>query len=44
LLAGFYESQGLLIDAMASYEQAVKIEPYYQEDYNGFLLRHGLKR
>jgi hypothetical protein len=44
IMAGFYESQGLLIDAMAAYEDAVKIEPMYQEDYDYFLQRHGLKR
>lgn len=44
ILAGFYESQGLLIDAITSYEHAVKIEPAYQEDYDNFLIRNGLKR
>ncbi|MCU0356796.1 MAG: hypothetical protein MUE95_04395 [Cyclobacteriaceae bacterium] len=44
ILAGFYESQGLLIDAMAAFEDAVKIEPLYQEDYDYFLQRHGMKR
>lgn len=44
ILAGFYESQGLLIDAITAYEHAVKIEPAYQEDYENFLIRNGLKR
>ena len=43
-LAGFYESQGLLIDAIGAYEDAVRLEPSYQEDYDGFLVRNGLKR
>jgi hypothetical protein len=44
ILAGFYESQGLLIDAIVAYEDAVKIEPSYQEDYENFLIRNGLKQ
>jgi hypothetical protein len=44
ILAGFYESQGLLIDAITAYEHAVKIEPAYKEDYDNFLIRNGLKR
>jgi hypothetical protein len=43
-LAGFYESQGLLIDAIGAYEDAVRLEPSYQEDYENFLFRNGLKR
>lgn len=43
ILAGFYESQGLLIDAIVSYENAVKIEPSYKEDYDNYLIRNGLK-
>jgi hypothetical protein len=43
-LAGFYESQGLLIDAIGAYEDAVRLEPSYQEDYDNFLIRNGLKR
>jgi hypothetical protein len=44
ILAGFYESQGLLIDAITSYDDAVKIESAYQEDYDSFLMRNGLKK
>lgn len=44
ILAGFYESQGLLIDAIVSYEDAVRIEPSYKEDYDSFMIRNGLKR
>lgn len=43
-LAGFYEQNNLLIDAIAAYEEAVKMEPAYQEYYDEFLLRHNLKR
>jgi hypothetical protein len=43
-LAGFYEQNNLLIDAIAAYEEAVKLEPAYQEYYDEFLLRHNLKR
>lgn len=44
ILAGFYESQGLLIDSIVAYEDAIKIEPAYKEDYDNFLIRNGLKR
>ncbi len=43
-LAGFYEQNNLLIDAIAAYEEAVKLEPAYQEYYDEFLLRNNLKR
>jgi len=43
-LAGFYEQHNLLIDAIAAYEEAIKLEPAYQEYYDEFLLRHNLKR
>lgn len=43
-LAGFYEQNNLLIDAIAAYEEAVRLEPTYQEYYDEFLLRHNLKR
>lgn len=45
ILAGFYEENELLIDAIAAYESAVKLAPDVQEfrdAYDGFLLRHGL--
>lgn len=44
ILAGFYEENNLLIDAIVAYEEAVKLEPSYQESYDEFLLRHGLKK
>jgi len=47
LLAGFYESKGLFIDAIASYEEAIRLAPdvpTFQEGYDEFLIRHGLKK
>jgi hypothetical protein len=44
ILAGFYEENNLLIDAIASFEEAVKLEPSYKEYYDEFLMRHGLKK
>ena len=44
ILAGFYEENNLLIDAIVAYEEAVKLEPSYQESYDEFLLRHSLKK
>jgi len=47
ILAGFYEENGLFIDAIAAYEDVIKLAPdvtYYQEAYNEFLVRHGLKK
>lgn len=44
ILAGFYEENNLLIDAISSFEEAVKLEPSYKEYYDEFLLRHGLKK
>lgn len=47
ILAGFYEENNLFIDAISAYEQAVKLAPdvlSYQEAYDEFLLRHGLKK
>ncbi|MGC1242282.1 MAG: hypothetical protein WA874_11860 [Chryseosolibacter sp.] len=46
LLAGFYEKNRLLIDAISAYEQALKLQPDVQgfkESYGEFLLRNGLK-
>jgi len=46
ILAGFYEENNLLIDAITSYEEAVKLAPdvpSYKEDYDEFLIRHALK-
>jgi hypothetical protein len=46
ILAGFYEQNNLLIDAIASYEEAIKLDPEvptYKEAYDEFLLRHNMK-
>jgi hypothetical protein len=45
-IAGFYEKNGLLIDATAYYLKAIKLAPDvpgYKEDYENFLLRNGIK-
>jgi hypothetical protein len=47
ILAGFYEENNLFIDAIAAYEDAVRLAPdvpTYKEAYEEFLLRHGLKK
>lgn len=46
ILAGFYEENKLLIDAITCYEQAMKMDaenPTYKESYDEFLLRHKIK-
>ena len=46
ILAEFYEENDLLLDALTSYEFAIKMSPdveYYREAYDEFLLRNGLK-
>ena len=46
LLAGFYEQNKLLIDAITAYEQAIALAPdvpTFQESYEEFLLRNKLK-
>jgi len=46
ILAEFYEENNLLLDALTSYEHAIKLSPdvsYFKEAYNEFLLRTGLK-
>lgn len=46
VLAGFYEQNNLIIDAATAYQEAIKLAPdvaTFQEDYDNFLLRHGLK-
>lgn len=47
ILAGFYEEHKLLIDAIAAYEQAIKMAPdvpSYKEAYEEFLLRTQMKK
>jgi hypothetical protein len=46
ILARFYEEHRLIIDAIASYEEAIKLAPdvtLFQEEYQFFLTRNGLK-
>lgn len=44
ILAGFYENNNLLADAILAYEQALKLEPEaYTEAYDDFLTRNNLK-
>ncbi|MDZ7649625.1 MAG: hypothetical protein U5K54_22050 [Cytophagales bacterium] len=46
VLAGFFEQNKLLIDAITSYEQAMKLAPddaTYSDYYEEFLLRNKLK-
>lgn len=47
ILAGFYEENYLFIDAVAAYEEAIRLAPDvpdYKEAYDDFLIRHGMKR
>lgn len=47
ILAGFYEENNLFIDAISSYEEAIKLAPdvtSYKEAYDDFLIRHGIKK
>ncbi len=47
ILAGFYEENGLLIDATSYFLEAIKLAPdvtNYTEDYDAFLLRHNIKK
>jgi hypothetical protein len=47
LIAGFYEENNLLIDAIGAYQDAIRLAPdvpSFEEAYNDFLLRNGLKR
>jgi hypothetical protein len=41
--AAFFEQNKLLADAATAFQQAVKMEPLYKEDYENFLVRTGLK-
>lgn len=46
VLAGFYEQNGLLIDAATSYQEAIKLAPdvmQYQEEFTDFLIRNRIK-
>ena len=46
ILAGFYEDNELLIDAISAYEAAIKMAPdvdTYKDAYEEFLLRNKLK-
>lgn len=47
ILASFFESNNLLIDAIGAYEEAITMAPEvptYKEAYDEFLLRHNLKK
>ncbi|MDH5380696.1 MAG: hypothetical protein OEW75_07590 [Cyclobacteriaceae bacterium] len=47
ILAGFYEDNNLLVDALTSYEEAIALAPeveYYKEAKDDFLIRNGLKK
>jgi hypothetical protein len=47
LLAGFYEENNLIIDAITAYEEAIQLAPdvpTFQEAYDEFLLRQNLKK
>ncbi len=47
ILAGFYEENKLLIDAITAYEEAIKLAPdvpAYQEAFDEFLHRHDIKK
>ena len=47
ILAGFYEENNLLIDALSNYEAAIGLAPdveTFQEAYEDFLLRNGFKK
>ena len=46
VLAGFYETNFLLIDAVVAYEEAIQLAPdvdFYKEAYEEFQLRNRLK-
>ena len=47
ILAGFYEGNSLLMDAVTCYETAISLAPEvstYKEAYEDFLVRNGLKK
>jgi hypothetical protein len=46
ILAGFYEKNNLLIDAITAYQQAMQLAPdvsAYKEDYEAFLVRNKIR-
>jgi hypothetical protein len=46
ILAGFYEKNNLLVDAITAYQEAMKLAPDvpdYKIQYNDFLLRNAIK-
>jgi hypothetical protein len=46
VIAGFYEDNNLLIDAISAYQEAIKLAPdvpAFSDAYNDFLLRHAIK-
>lgn len=43
-MANFYEQNNLVVDAITAYQEAIKLEPSFKEDYEDFLIRKGLKQ
>lgn len=46
-LAGFYEENNLVLDAMVAYEEAIKLAPDvpdFKAQYEDFLIRQGIKK
>jgi hypothetical protein len=41
--AGYFEQNKLLADAVTAFQQALKLEPAFKEEYDFFLLRTGLR-
>lgn len=44
VIANFFEQNNLVVDAITAYQEAIKIEPSFKEDYEDFLVRKGLKQ
>lgn len=42
-MAKFFEKNNLMVDAITAYQEAMKLEPTYKEEYEDFLIRKGLK-
>ena len=45
IYASFYEENGLILDALTKYEEAIKMSPEiqdFQELYENFLIKNGL--
>lgn len=44
VLANFFEQNNLVVDAITAYQEAIKLEPSFKEDYEAFLVRKNLKQ